>query len=70
MLEDNRLEALESNTAHLTRTVEELSEIVARQQTEIATLIRRLQVLMQREAERELSLGSAEIITDERPPHW
>jgi len=70
MPKDNRMQALESNAAHLTRTVEELSDIVARQQTKIDTLTRRVQMLMQREAEREQSLSGAEIITDERPPHW
>ena len=70
MTEHTRLEDLESAVAHLTRTVEELSDITARQQSEIDGLTRRVQMLMEREAEREQSMGGGEIVADERPPHW
>jgi len=36
--------ALEEQVAHLTRTVEELSDIVARQETELALATRRLPI--------------------------
>ena len=43
------MEKLEEDIAHLTRTVEDLSDIVAKQEGEIADLIRRVFMLMQRE---------------------
>ena len=61
---------IEEQLAHLTRTVDDLSEIVARQETEIAMLTRRLQLLLEREAEREASMGGGIVLGDERPPHW
>ena len=70
MTEHTRLEDLESAVAHLTRTVEELSDITARQHSEIDGLTRRVQMLMEREAEREQSMGGGEIVGDARPPHW
>ncbi|MEC7300286.1 MAG: SlyX family protein, partial [Pseudomonadota bacterium] len=51
-------------------TVEDLSTIIARQEREIAQLTRRVQMLLEREAEREASQGDAVIMGDERPPHY
>ncbi len=65
----DRIEALEERIAHLMRSVEDMSEVVARQDREIATLARRVQMLMEREAEREL-LGGAQPEANARPPHW
>lgn len=62
--------ALEEQIAHLTRTVDELSDIVARQETEIAVTTRRLAMLMEREAGRELDGGGSVPLADQRPPHW
>lgn len=64
------MERLEEQIAHLTRMVDDLSEIVARQEGEITTLNRRVHMLMQREGEREASGGGAVVIGDERPPHY
>ncbi|SEJ26106.1 SlyX protein [Pseudooceanicola nitratireducens] len=61
---------IEERLAHLDRTVEDLSTIIARQEREIAQLTRRVQMLLEREAEREASQGDAVIIGDERPPHY
>lgn len=61
---------IEEKIAHLIRTVDDLSDIVARQETEIAMLTRRVQLLMEREAAREAEETSGEIIADQRPPHW
>ena len=61
---------LEERLAHLDRTVEDLSEVIARQAREIAVLQRRVQMLMEREAERESAQGDAVILGDERPPHY
>ena len=61
---------LEETLAHLSRTVDELSDLVARQETEIAQLKKRMGMLMGREAERELSEGGTVPLADQRPPHW
>ena len=64
------MEKLEENIAHLTRTVEDLSDIVAKQEGEIDTLTRRVYMLMQREGERESSQSGGTVVEDERPPHY
>lgn len=61
---------LEEKIAHLTRTVEDLSDIVARQETELAVAQRRLAMLMEREAGREMDAGGTVPLADQRPPHW
>lgn len=70
MTDHSHLEALESAVAHLTRTIEDLSDITARQQSEIDGLTRRVQMLLEREAEREQAMGGDEITGEGRPPHW
>lgn len=64
------MEKLEEQIAHLTRSVEDLSEVVARQEGEIVTLNRRVHMLMQREGERDASGGGSVVLGDERPPHY
>jgi len=61
---------LEEQIAHLTRTVEDLSDIVARQEIDLALATRRLAILMAREAGRELDAGGTVPLADQRPPHW
>ena len=61
---------LEEQIAHLTRTVEDLSDIVARQETELALAARRLAMLLEREASREVDAGGTVPLADQRPPHW
>ena len=64
-----RLDSLEERVAHLIRAVEDQSDVVAAQGRTIDTLTRRVQMLMEREAEREAAgLGSAE--ANVPPPHW
>ncbi len=65
----DRVQALEEKTAHLMRAVEDLSDVVARQAREIEALQRRVQMLMEREAEREAMAGAAPE-ANVRPPHW
>ena len=67
---DERITKLEELTAHLLRQGEELSEVLARQEQEIARLRRRVEMLMQREAERELDAGGTVPLADQKPPHW
>ncbi|WP_375230289.1 SlyX family protein [Roseobacter sp. S98] len=61
---------LEEQIAHLTRTVDDLSDVIARQESEIATLTRRVHMLMQREGERDAQGSGGVVLGDERPPHY
>ena len=67
---DDRLTAAEERIAHLIRTVDDLSEMVAGQSREIALLTRRVALPTEREAAREAEAGAAVVIGDERPPHY
>jgi SlyX protein len=64
------MQHLEERIAHLTRTVDELSDIVRAQHDRINQLTRRVELLMQREASRETDSGSHTYTADQRPPHW
>ena len=61
---------IEEQIAQLTKTVEDLSDIVARQENELAIATRRLAMLMEREAGREMDAGGSVPLADQRPPHW
>ena len=61
---------LEERIAHLERTVEELSDVVARQDRDIARLVRQADLLIAREAERDAAGSGGIVIGDERPPHY
>lgn len=67
---DDQLSKLEEQVAHLIRVADDLSDIVARQEGEISTLKRRVGMLMEREAGRELAEGGTVPMADEKPPHW
>ena len=60
----------EERIAYLERAVDDLSEIVTRLDKENAMLTRRVQMLMEREAEREASQEGGVVMGDERPPHY
>ena len=60
----------EETLAHLLRTVDELSDVIAEQRKEIDVLTRRVAMLMQREAEREAEGSGGIVLGDERPPHY
>ena len=64
------IHTLEEKVAHLQKTADELSDVVARQAAEIERLTRRVEMLMQREAEREQDQPGSVPIGDQRPPHW
>jgi len=66
-IENQRIHVLEEGVAHLTRTVEDLSDIVARQADEIDRLTRRMGQVIDRMAGPDE--GGA-VLTDQRPPHW
>ena len=61
---------LEEQIAHLTRTVDDLSDVVARQETQLALATRRIAMLMEREAGRENDGGGSVPLADQKPPHW
>jgi len=61
---------IEETLAHLTRTVDDLSDIVARQEDEIGKLTYRVKMLMEREAGREADSGGSAMMADQRPPHY
>jgi SlyX protein len=63
----DRITAAETQIAHLQRTVDELSDVVAVQADAIARLTRRLHMLMEREAEREEGMAAP---VDQKPPHY
>ncbi len=64
------MQRLEENIAHLQRMIDELSDVVARQEATIAMLNRRVQLLMEAEAERE-AMNTGNVLTgDKPPPHY
>lgn len=67
---DERIKAAEEQIAHLARAVEDLSEVAARQAREIDQLTRRVEMLMQREAGRDMDAGGSIPLADQKPPHW
>jgi len=62
--------ALEERIAYLERVADDLSEVVARQDTQIAQLSRRVEMLMMRESEREMEADGAVPVAEQKPPHW
>ncbi len=67
---DTPIQALETEVAHLTRTVDELNDVVAKQDTELRRLTRLVDMLVERETAREAEGGGGMILGDERPPHY
>ncbi len=69
MSEADRLEALEFKIAHLERGLQELSDVVVRQQRDIDELTARLKTLGDRLLELR-ELGPVPPEADEVPPHY
>ena len=62
---------MEEQLAHLAKAVDDMSDVVARQDAEIAVLTRRVEMLMSREAAREADGNNGSIpLADQKPPHW
>lgn len=59
-----RVDAVEERVAHLTRAVDDLSDVVMRQQRELDRLTRLVGLL----AAREEGAGAPD--ANVRPPHW
>lgn len=66
----DRIERLEEQVAFLTKSAEDMSDVLARQTREIARLGRVVGMLMEREAEREFGEGGQIPLADQKPPHW
>ncbi len=67
---ESRVTRLEENLAHQALVIEELNEVVTRQQAEIDTLTRQVALLIQRAAEQEVETASSVALADQVPPHW
>ena len=70
MSDETRITALEEQVAYLTKTVEELSDIVAQQEGILEKAERRLGMLMEAEALRQSESEGTVPLADQRPPHW
>ncbi|MCF6314907.1 MAG: SlyX family protein [Marinosulfonomonas sp.] len=69
-MSNEQINPLEEKIAHLSRVVDDLSDIIARQEGELALLTNRVRMLMEREASREADAGGSVTLGDQRPPHW
>tara|TARA_R100000789_G_scaffold48506_1_gene48998 strand:+ start:17380 stop:17628 length:249 start_codon:yes stop_codon:yes gene_type:complete len=67
---NDRTDLLEERLSHALRTLDDLSDMVARQDREIARLTARVEMLLQREATREADGTGGIVLGDERPPHY
>ena len=64
-----RLDAIEQKVAHLERALNELSDVVARQQKELDRAIDRNKLLLEKIAAIESESG-ASATAHEKPPHY
>ena len=67
--QQDRLHQLEEALAHLTRLTDELSEVIARQDRDLARVTRRLDQLLA-EAERQADAAGSVALAAQRPPHY
>lgn len=67
---DERLTTAEERIAHLTRAVDELSDVVTAQASAVDRLDRLVRLLIEREAQRDEAAALASPPADQRPPHW
>lgn len=68
--QDYRLNELEIQLAHLTKTNEELSDVVAEQALRLDRMEKQLKLLLERAREQEAAGTGGHIFGDEVPPHW
>lgn len=64
------MQDLEEKLAHMQRVVDDLSDVVARQDRELTILREKVDRLVFREAEREAEGTGGIVLGDERPPHY
>jgi SlyX protein len=68
--QDYRLTELEVQLAHLTKTNEDLSDVVAQQAMRLDAMEKQLKLLLDRAREQEAANVGGHVFADERPPHW
>lgn len=61
---------IEEKLAHVMRAVDDLSDVIARQDREIDWLRARVQMLLEREAARQEDDGGIVVLADTPPPHY
>jgi len=66
----DRIDRIEEQIAHLSRAVDDLSDMLREQGEALARLQRQALQLIEREAERDLSPGGTAPMADQKPPHW
>lgn len=64
------IKVLEEKYARLELMLEELDTVIIRQDKEISVLRKKIELLMVREAERELDDNNSILVADVKPPHW
>lgn len=64
------MQEIEEKLAHLQKTVDDLSDVIARQDKDITRLREQMDRLILREAERDSDLPGGVVLGDERPPHY
>lgn len=69
-MDDDRLQRIETQLAEALKSIDELSEEVARQTRALTKLQSKTALLIEREAAREAQGSGGVIIGDERPPHY
>ena len=67
-MSQEQFETLETHLAHLSKTCEEISDVVATQQIQIDRLNRFIEKLAEREVEHDPQ--GVEGNLDKPPPHW
>ncbi len=70
MSASDRLEAVEIKLAHVEHALNEINEVVIRQQRELDQVRARQQQLLQQLQAVEAQAGSASAGGDEKPPHY
>ncbi len=69
-MSDDPQTRIEERLAEALKTIDEMSDEMARQGKSITRLEARVAMLMEREARREADGGGGIVIGDERPPHY
>ena len=64
------IKVLEEKYARLELMLEELDTVIIRQDKEISVLRKKIELLMVREAEREIDDNNSILVADVKPPHW
>ena len=70
MTDHPRLDTIEFKLAHLEQALQQISDVVARQQTQLDAALARGQRLASRIEELEGGTGTASATAFEKPPHY